>query len=142
MRVRTSLAFAALLLGLPLAAQEAAPPMPEECLKHCREMAAARQEALAARKAATEKADAALKEAQAQLQAAQTARGDKKIAALEAALEKLVAFHESQREELSAITAGRPGAPAGMGWGRHHGGMMGCCGSDCPMWRGSPPPAN
>lgn len=131
--------LAALLLLSPAIAQEkpAMAPMAEECMKHCRQMAEARQKAMDARKAHMEKMDAAFKDVRAQLDAARTLRGDKKVAALEAAMEKLVSFHESMRAQMDEAGGMGPGMAG------HHAGMMGmgsCCSemgamSDCPMMK-------
>ena len=126
------LRFAAFMAASILAAAAVAQPGPgfdpEACAKHCREMAAARQKAMDACKARMDERQAAWKEVQAALDAARTARGDKKIAALESAVQKLAALHASE-----------PGAMAGMadcpmmggpGHGPRHmagGAMGGCC---------------
>lgn len=140
MKTGIVLTLAAFLLVSPAIAQEKAPPpaqgsMADECMKHCKQMAEARQKAMDAHKAHMDKMDATFKEVRAQLDAAKKARGDKKVAALEAALEKLVSFHESMRGEMGAM----PGMGPGMMMG--HPMMMGmgsCCPgmaamSDCPM---------
>ena len=67
----------------------------DACAKHCREMAAARSKSVEACKARAQQRDAAWKEIEAQLQVARTSRGDKKVAALEAAVQKLVAYNAS-----------------------------------------------
>ncbi len=149
MRRGFGLTLAGLLLVSSAIAQErSAPPpgpMAEECMKHCRQMAEARQKAMDVRKAHLEKMDAAFKDVRAQLDAAKKLRGDKKVAALEATIEKLVSFHESMREEMSAM----PGMGPGMMMG-HHSMMMGmgsCCApmaamSDCPMMKDEAPSKN
>ena len=88
--------------------QESAVFDPEACAKHCREMAAAQTKGAETREALMKQREAAWKEIEAQLQLARTSRGDKKVAALETAIEKLVAYHAS--------------TPAGM--------------ADCPMMGG------
>lgn len=141
MKTGIALALAAFLAASAAVAQEKAPPpgsgsMADECIKHCREMAEARQKAMDARKARMDKMDAIFKEVRADLDAAKKARGDKKTAALEAAIEKLVSMHESMRSEMGAMPGMGPGM---MG---HHPMMMGmgsCC-SDCPMMKGQAPP--
>ncbi len=148
MKKGIGLAVAAFLLVLPVVAQEKAPPpagaMAEECMKHCRQMAEARQKAMDAQKARMEKMEATFQEVRAQLDLAKNAKGEKKVAALEAAIEKLVSFHESMHEQM-----GMPGMGPGMMKG-HHSMMMGmgsCCAgmaemSDCPMMKGQGPPKN
>ena len=71
-------------------------------MKHCQEMAAAHQKMMDSQKAMKEKHDAAWKEIEADLDTAKKANGEKKVAALESVVEKLVAFHG----EMS-----RPGPP-------------------------------
>jgi hypothetical protein len=149
MKKGTGLALAAFLLVLPLVAQEKAPPpagaMADECMKHCRQMAEARQKAMDAQKARMEKMEATFQSVRAQLDLAKNAKGEKKVAALEAAIEKLVSFHESMHEQMQ----GMPGMGPGMAMG-HHPMMMGmgsCCAemaamSDCPMMKGPAPPKN
>ena len=152
MKKGIGIALAACLLALPAVAQDKTPPpgpMAEECQKHCREMAEARQKAMDAQKARMDKMDAAFQAVRAELDAAKKARGDKKVAALEAALEKLVAFHESMREQMGAMPPMGPGMMMG-----HHPMMMGmgmgmgsCCAGmaemfDCPMRKAEAPPKN
>ena len=67
----------------------------DACAKHCREMAAARSKNVEACTARAQHRDAALKDIEAQLQLARTSRGDKKVAALESAVQKLVAYNAS-----------------------------------------------
>ncbi len=151
---RYPLGLLALLVAASVAAQQPPAPAPaapgfdsEACMKHCREMAEAHQKMMASQKAMKEKRDAAWKEIEAQLEAAKKARGDKKVAALESAIEKLVAFHgEMQRsmEQRPGMMGPRMGHPMG-GPGMDHdmGGMMmghGMMGS-CPCCQeGAPPP--
>ena len=158
LKLRISIWSLALLLAGAVGAQEAkAPAAPgfdaQACAKHCQEMAAAHQKMMGAQKAMMEKHQAAWKDIQTQLDAAKKARGEKKVAALESVLEKLVAFHESMQK-------GMGGSPMMGGMVGGHGGMMGCCGDagtgmgmslpmDCPMMRGTtagpqptPKPAN
>jgi Flp pilus assembly protein TadD len=150
MKTGIGLTLAALLFVSSAGAQEkAAPPSPgsmaEECMKHCRQMSDARQKAAEAHKARMEKMDATFKEVRAQLETAKSARGEKKVAALEAALEKLVSFHESMRDQMDAMPQMGPGMMMG-----GHPMMMGmgsCCPgmammSDCPMMKGETPSKN
>jgi len=148
LKVRISIWSLALLLAGAVGAQEAkAPAAPgfdaQACAKHCQEMAAAHQKMMDAQKAMMEKHQAAWKDIQTQLDAARKARGEKKVAALESVLEKLVAFHESMQKEMG-------GSPMMGGMMSGHGGMMGCCGEagmgmgmgmgmpmDCPMMKGT-----
>jgi hypothetical protein len=117
----------------------------EACAKHCQEMAAAHQKMMNSQKAMMEKHQAMWKDIGVELQVAKTARGDKKVAALEAALEKLVALHESMQKEMGDASMMHGGMMHG---GMMHGGMMGCCagagmqmgmgmgmGMDCPMMK-------
>ena len=153
-KLRFPVMVMALIAATAVYAQEAPGFDPEACAKHCREMAAAHQKDVDAQKALMEKRQATWKEIEAQLDAARNARGDKKVAALESVLEKLVAFHAST---LQAMT----GCPmmGGHGHGTMAGGPMGCCGgemkgccgeggmgpaahgpADCPMMKGGPKP--
>ena len=88
----------------------------DACAKHCREMAAARAKNVDACKAHVQQRDAAWKEIEAQLQLARTSRGDKKVAALEAAVQKLVAYNASA-----------PGAMADCPMMGGHAMASGCC---------------
>ncbi|HEY7114795.1 MAG TPA: hypothetical protein VIA45_17840 [Thermoanaerobaculia bacterium] len=108
----------------------------DDCMKHCRQMAEMRQKAMDEHKAQMDKMDAVFKEVRADLDMARTAKGDKKTAALQAAIEKMVSFHESMRNEMASMPAMRMGHPMMMG--------MSCCGgmaamSDCPMMKGDAP---
>jgi hypothetical protein len=143
LKLRISVWSMALLLAGAVGAQEAkAPAAPgfdaQACARHCQEMAAAHQKMMGAQKAMMEKHQAAWKDIQTQLDAAKKARGEKKVAALESVLEKLVAFHESMQKEM-----GDSPMMGGMMMSGH-GGMMGCCGEagmgmpmDCPMMKGT-----
>jgi len=134
---RKALGFAVIasLVFVPmLFAQDKAPAaMADDCMKHCRQMAEMRQKAMDERKAHVDKMDAVFKEVRADLDTARAAKGDKKTAALQAAIEKLVSFHESMRGEMGA--------------GMDHHSMMGmgsCCAgmaamNDCPMMKGDAP---
>ncbi len=129
-------ALAVSLIVIPFAfAQDKSPSaMGEECMKHCRQMTEMRQKAMDEHKAHMEKMDAVFKEVRADLDTARTAKGDKKTAALQAAIEKLVSFHESMRNEMATMPAMGMGHPMMMGMGS-------CCGamasmSDCPMMKG------
>lgn len=146
LKLRISIWSMALLLAGAVGAQEAKTPAApgfdaQACARHCQEMAAAHQKMMDTQKAIMEKHQAAWKDIQAQLDAAKKARGEKKVAALESALEKLIAFHESMQKEM--------GASPMMGH-MMKGGMMGCCGEagmgmemgmgmpmDCPMMKGT-----
>jgi hypothetical protein len=108
-RHRSSIAVASLFLASALSGQQTPAMDPEACAKHCREMVASREKAAGERQAAW-------KEIEAQLQAAKTAQGEKKVAALESVVEKLVAYQAS-------TTAG----PAGCPMASHE---MACCGGD------------
>lgn len=157
LRMRLVSAAAALLVAAAALAQEKAAPPPafdaDACAKHCKEMAERRQKMMDDRKAMSDKTADAWKEIRAAVDQAKKARGEKKVAALETALDRLVAFHEQ-------MMAGKPGMPgmAGMhgmsccgGGSADHpmmhggpGGMAGCCGDmhghdmpdDCPMMKG------
>jgi hypothetical protein len=159
LKSRIAVSLAALIVAGAALAQEAPAFDPEACAKHCREMAAAHQKAMDARKARMGERQAAWKQIEAQLDAAKKARGDKKVAALESAVEKLVAFHASAPGPMDdcPMMGGPmrgPGPMAGGGMGCCGGGMMGCCGGGaagpgwrhhhCPMMRGQagPPEAS
>jgi len=125
---------AAILLAGALSAQEKATPEfdADACAKHCQEMAARRQKTMDGGKAAAETSAAAWKEIRASVDAAKTARGEKKIAALESALDRLVEVHEQMMD-------GMPGMPGMKGMG---GPGMACCGAETaghhPMAHGGP----
>lgn len=127
----------------------------DACAKHCKEMGAAKQKMMDEHKAMIEKHDAAWKEIHAKLDDAKKARGEKKVAALEAVIEQLVSFHESMMSKMHGGMAccegmdhpmghgampccGEMGHPMG-GMHGQMGGMMDCCagqkpmGTDCPM---------
>jgi len=151
MKIRWVLALSALLVCGSVLAQEKSSPAPDApgemtdmCLKHCREMAAAHQKTMAEHKAMMDRRDAAWKEIRAGIDAAKKAKGEKKVLALQDALDKLVAFHEDMmKTTASGSTEGM------MGHGMRHGmgmrmerkngcpGMMEDCGggmrmSECP----------
>jgi len=141
LKLRVSISLMALAIATSLGAQEKTPAAPgfdaQTCAKHCQEMAAAHQKMMDDHKAMMEKHEAAWKDIQAQLDVAKKARGDKKVAALETVIEKLLAFHQSMQMAM----ADSPMPRGGMA----HGGMMGCCGAagmgmgmgmDCPMMKG------
>lgn len=141
------LAAAAVAAQQPTAPASSAPGFDSEaCMKHCREMADAHQKMMDAQKAMREKRDAAWKEIEAQLESAKKTRGDRKVAALESAIEKLVAFHgEMQRsmEQGPGMMGPMMGHPmGGPGMGHEMGGMMGHgMMSSCPCCQeGAPPP--
>jgi hypothetical protein len=149
---RLPIALLALLAAAVVAAQQAPAPAPgpafdsDACMKHCKEMAQAHQKMMDSQKAMKEKRDAAWKEIETQLESAKKARGEKKVAALESAVEKLVAFHgEMQRsmgERMPGMMGGMAGHPmGGPGMGHEMGGMMGqgMMGM-CPCCQAGPPP--
>ena len=133
-RHRFSVAVASLFLANALAGQQSPTMSSEACAKHRREMAASHEKAAAERQAAW-------KEIEAQLQTAKNAQGEKKIAALESAVEKLVAYQASTH-------AGPDGCPmashamaccGGDAKNAHAPGMMGHAGHEehCPMMKGT-----
>ncbi len=134
-----SVTAALLLAGAVFAQEKAAPPAgfdPDACAKHCREMAAEHQKGMDAHKAMAEKNAAAWKQIRASVEEAKKARGEKKVAALETALDRLVSFHEQM---MSGMAEGKMPGMGGMAGGHpmHHGGA-GCCGdmhamADCCM---------
>jgi hypothetical protein len=140
MKARWIIALAAALMAAVVVADEkpAAPSpasMKEMCQKHCDEMAAAHEKMMADQKAMTEKRDAAWKEIRATIASAKTLRGDKKLAALESALDKLATFHEEMMKSMPAHdgSMGHPmGHRMGMGMMMDDGCadmmMHGCCG--------------
>ena len=146
-KFRIAVSLAALLTAGAALAQEAPAFDPEACAKNCREMAAAHQKQMDERKAQMEKRQAAWKEIEAQLDAAKKARGDKKVAALESAIEKLVAFHASAPGPMGDCPM-MGGTMGGHGHGSGHGHGMACCAGsgsgaaahDCPMMKGSAGP--
>lgn len=132
MKIRTGLVIATFLGASLLIGQDSTPPPAMgDCMKHCQQMAAAKQKAHETHMAAQQKMDAAFAEVRAELATAKTAKGEKKVAALQAALEKLVAFHDAMHSQMEAA------GPGSMG----HGEMGSCCGAmaamgDCPMMKG------
>src|SRR5512135_1674140 len=134
-RHRYSIAVTSLFLASIVIGQTPAMD-PDACAKHCREMAAAHQKAAAERQAAW-------KEIESQLQAAKSAQGEKKVAALESVVEKLVAYHASmQSGPAGCPMAGHPMACcAGDAHGGGHAGMMGHHPDHCPMMKGAPAPS-
>jgi hypothetical protein len=166
---RFSIVLPALLAAAVVAAQTpGSAPKPafdaDACMKHSQEMATAHQKMMDSQKAMKEKHDAAWKEIEAQLDAAKKARGDKKVAALESAVEKLVAFHGEMQRSMDGTMPGMMGGMAGHsmdcpmghemggmaghtmggpGMGHEMGGMMGHgMMENCPCCRGgNAPPA-
>jgi hypothetical protein len=144
--------LAASMLAATAGAQQESGFDPEACARHCREMAATRQKAMDACRARQQERQAAWKEIQAALETARATRGDKKVAALESAVQKLVALESAAPCPMGG-PAGCPMMGDGPGHGPHHGmagGAPGCCGGggpagkDCPMMKGgsAPPPGN
>jgi len=136
----------------------------DACAKHCREMAAARAKNVEASQARAQQRDAAWKDIEAQLQLARTSRGDKKVAALESAVQKLVAYNASAPGAMAAMDCPMMGGHAmrsgccaehmksAAGGGMKNccaGAMMDCCGGGahaannhhCPMTQESPAPS-
>jgi hypothetical protein len=140
MKARWIIALAAALMAAVVIADEkpAAPSpasMKEMCQKHCDEMAAAHAKMMADQKAMTEKRDAAWKEIRATIASAKTLHGDKKLAALESALDKLAAFHEEMMKSMPAHGGHAPMCGEMMGHSMDHRMGMGmgmmmddCCG--------------
>ena len=81
-RHKSSVALMGLFLASVAVGQQSPAMDPEACARHCRQMAASREKAVAERQAAW-------KEIEAQLQAAKNAPGEKKVAALESVLEMI-----------------------------------------------------
>ena len=133
-RNRFSIAVTSLFLASIVIGQTPAMD-PEACAKHCREMAAAHQKVAAERQAAW-------KEIESQLQAAKSAQGEKKVAALESVVEKLVAYHASmQSGPGGGPMAGHPMACcAGDANSGGRAGMMGHHSDHCPMMKGASAP--
>ena len=154
-RMRLFSIAAALLVAAGASGQDRpAPPRgfdADACAKHCQEMAARRQKTMDAHRAMADKTAAAWKEIRASVDEARKSRGEKKVAALETALDRLVAFHEQ-------MMGGKPGMPEMGGMSGmaccggemgdrhpmmhgHSGGMDGCAGEmrgmpdDCPMMK-------
>lgn len=151
-RIRYATLAATLLAASAALAQERTPPPPafdaDACVKHCREMAESRQKMREDRKAAADRAAAAWKEIRSAVDEAKKARGEKKVAALETALDRLVAFHEQMTGEKPGTGMACCGGMAGRRSMMHEGpgggmhGMPDGCGemhgprgetSDCPM---------
>lgn len=149
LKARFAVSLAALMTASLVYAQEPKAADPEACAKHCQEMKASHQKAMDARQAAW-------KEIEAQLEVARKASGDQKVAALESAVEKLVAF-QAPAPHAMADCPMMGGSMHGKG---HAGGGMDCCGGEgmkgccggagaaagphhCPMMKGeTPKPAN
>jgi hypothetical protein len=154
LKLRFSVILLALIVASAIYGQEAPAMDAEACARHSKEMAAAHQKTMDQRQAAW-------KEIEAQLEVARNARGDKKVAALESVVEKLVAYHAS----MPGAAAGCPmmdghghGPMAGRAMECCGGQMKGCCGAGamgpsghgphCPMMKGAaeppeaPKPAN
>ena len=152
---RIPIVLLALLVAGVVAAQQTPGPAPakpafdsDSCMKHCKEMADAHQKMMDSQKAMKEKHDAAWKEIQAGLESAKKARGEKKVAALESVVEKLVAFHGEMQRSMGERKPGMMGRMAGHpmggpGMGHEMGGMMGHGMMEgCPCCQGGmPPPA-
>jgi hypothetical protein len=119
-RLKTMI-LASMLLGAAAAwGQEKSPapaPMDDACAKHC-------QKGMGDHKAMMEKNAAAWKEIRAAVDDAKKAKGDRKIADLETALDRLVSFHES----MMAETGSMPGMPGMKGMD-----YCGAMGADHPM---------
>jgi len=119
--------LASLILGAAAAwAQEKRPapaPMDDACAKHC-------QKGAADHKAMMEKNAAAWKEIRAAVDDAKKAKGDKKIADLETALDRLVSFHESMMAGMGGPMPGMKGMDCGGAMGADHPMAHGadCCG--------------
>ena len=129
---RFSIVLLALLAAAVVAAQTpGSAPKPafdaDACMKHCKEMADAHQKMMDSQKAMQAKHEAAWKEIEAQLDAAKKAKGDKKVAALESAVEKLVAFHaemqHSMGQGMPMMMGGMAGHPMDCPMGHEMGGM-------------------
>ncbi len=135
-RHKSSVALMSLFLASVAVGQQSPAMDPEACAKHCREMAASREKAAAERQAAW-------KEIEAQLQAAKNAPGEKKIAALESVLEKLVAYQASTHAGPAGCPMASPAMACCGGDARsaHGHGMMGHAGHEqCPMMKGTNAP--
>ena len=134
----------ALLADQPAAAPaaSAAKMNPEECAKRCKEMGAAHAKMTESQKAAQAKQDAAWKEIQADLASAKKATGEKKVAALESVVEKLVAFHGEMHQGDGAhammASMGGHGMDCCAGEGHKASGMM--CDHDAPAAASAPAP--
>jgi hypothetical protein len=109
-----------------------APPMDDACAKHC-------QKGMGDHKAMMEKNAAAWKEIRAAVDDAKQAKGDRKIADLEKALDRLVSFHESMMAGMGPM-AGMPGMDCGGPMEGDHRMAHGaeCCGGMQAMKHASP----
>lgn len=129
-RLKTTI-LASLLLGAAAAWAEdkalaPAPMSSDACAKHCAEMAARHSKGMADHKAMMEKNAAAWKEIRAAVDDAKKARGDRKIADLETALDRLVSFHESMMAGGPMPGMGGMDCCGDMHAAKH--GAMDCCG--------------
>lgn len=148
--LRKTTTLAAVLMAAVAAwgQDKGAPAAPESdaCMKHCREMAAAHRKMADERRAMSEKTTAAWKEIRASVEEAKKARGEKKVAALEMALDRLVAFHETMMGSMHGMPGMGCGGAMGDDQAMHgmHGAMTAdCCAhasgsmsDDCPMHKG------
>jgi hypothetical protein len=125
MRLRFPIILMSVFVASALCGQEKPAMDPEACAKHCKEMAAAQQKVAEQRQAAWE-------EIEAQLEVAKNARGDKKVAALESVVERLVAYHASLQAGAAGCTE-----MAGHGHGAMTGHAAGCCGGEVKSCCGS-----
>jgi len=139
-RHESSVALMSLFLASVAAGPQSPAMDPAACARHCREMAASQEKAAAERQAAWN-------EIEAQLQAAKNAPADKKIAALESVLEKLVAYQASTHAGPAGCPMAGPAMACcgGDAKNAHGHGAMGRAGHDehCPMMKGEngPPEA-
>jgi len=135
LKLRFAIPVAVLLAVGTAGAQQPPSSDTDACAKHCQEMKASHQKAMEARQAAW-------KEIEARLEIARNARGDAKVAALQAAVENLVAYEASAPKGM-ADGCSMGGSMAAHAHANGHG--MACCtgsGSataahDCPMMKGS-----
>jgi hypothetical protein len=131
--ILASLLLGAAVMGAQDKTPPAAPMTADACAKHCAEMAARHSKGMADHKAMMEKNAVAWKEIRAAVDDAKKARGDRKIADLETALDRLVSFHESMMADGPMAGMGGMACCGEMG-GSHpmaHG--MACCGGKKAM---------
>jgi len=123
----------------------------DACAKHCQGMAADHQKMRDSRRAMEEKTASAWKEIRAAVDEAKKSRGEKKVAALESALDRLVSFHETMMAGtgIGGMHAGMGMAGCGemTGEGRMRHGSADCCAdmrarADCCAHPGSEKPGD
>lgn len=167
MKIRTTLAIAAaLLFSAAVRADEASAPKafsPDDCARHCRDMAAQKQKMTDDHRKTADEMQAAWRDIEAELDIARKAKGDKKADALIIALDRLIATHQMMSDRMTPAPGGMMGMGPDCCAGMHDmpGMAMDCCakmpaataamemnccagkhekaamGKDCPMMNGT-----